>query len=157
MLIQFLQIRGHCGKHETTHIECIISSLLISSMICNIQTNRKVLRLWLYNDILSFLLPKNNSQIAVPIYKISFIKLFLLKQGSQIENRSVTSRHYLQTEINMQSFSTRLCTNLLLTNLIKGIPHYINIVLSLTTYSGARSIFIKILVSFDFTACKIFF
>jgi hypothetical protein len=48
-----------------------------------------------------------------------------------------------------------LCTNLLLTNLMKDIPHYINIVLPLTTYSGARSIFIKILVSFVFTARKL--
>jgi hypothetical protein len=56
----------------------------------------------------------------------------------------------------MQGFSTRLYTNLLLTNLIKDILHYINIVLPLTTYSSARSTFIKILVSFGFTT-RIFF
>jgi hypothetical protein len=55
----------------------------------------------------------------------------------------------------MQGFSTRLCINLLLTILIKDIPHYIDIVLPLMTYIGSRSIFIKILVSFGFTARKL--
>jgi hypothetical protein len=105
-----------------------------------------------YKNILNFLFPKNNSQVAVSINKISSAELFLLKQGSQIESKSVTSRHDLQQEINSQGFSTWLCTNLLLTNLIKDIPYNINIVLPLTTYIGARSIFIKILMSFDFIA-----
>jgi hypothetical protein len=59
------------------------------------------------------------------------------------------------TRNKQQSFSTSLCTNLLLTNLTKDIPHYINIILPLMTYSGARSIFIKILVSFDFTTRRL--
>jgi hypothetical protein len=124
----------------------------MSSMICNTQTSREVLKVWFCKNILSFLLQENNSHVAVPIHKISSIELFLLKQRSQIESRSVTSRHDLQQKINMQGFSTRLCTNLLLTNLIKDIPHYILIILPLMAYSGARSIFIKILMSFDFTA-----
>jgi hypothetical protein len=49
----------------------------------------------------------------VPINKISSIGLFFLKQGSQIESESVTRRHDLQQEINMQGFSTRLYINLL--------------------------------------------
>jgi hypothetical protein len=64
--------------------------------------------------------------------------------ADMIYNKKLTAR-----------FSTRLCTNLLLTNLIKDIPHYINIVLPLTTYSGARSTFIKILVSLGFTARRL--
>jgi hypothetical protein len=50
--------------------------------------------------------------------------LDLLKQASQIKSEIVISKHNLQQEINMQGFSTRLCINLLLTNLIKDIPHY---------------------------------
>jgi hypothetical protein len=108
-------------------------------------------------NILSFLLPENNSHVAVPINKISSIELFLLKQGSQIESRSITGRHDLPQEINMQGFSTRLYINVLLTNLIKDTSHYVAIVLLLTTikiHSGLRSIVIKILVSFGFTARK---
>jgi hypothetical protein len=119
LLISFLQIRGHCDKHEIVYIERIITSLLISSAICNTQTSREILRIWFYKNILSFLLSENNSQVAVPINKISPIELFLLKQGSQIESGSVTSRYNLQQEINMQVFRTSLCTNILLTNLIK--------------------------------------
>jgi hypothetical protein len=51
-------------------------------------------------NILCFLLPKNNSQVVVPIHKISFIELFLLKQGSQIKSGCVTSIHDLQQKIN---------------------------------------------------------
>jgi hypothetical protein len=82
MLILFLQIRGHCCKHGTTYIECIIASLLMSSTICTTRASREVIRVWFCNNILSFLLPKNNSQVAVPIHKISSIDLFLLKQVS---------------------------------------------------------------------------
>jgi hypothetical protein len=53
-----------------------------------------------YKNILSFLFPKNNSKVAVSINKISFIELFLLRQGSQIKSGSVTNRHDLQQEIN---------------------------------------------------------
>jgi hypothetical protein len=155
MLILFLQIQRHCGKHETTHIEHIITSLLISSVICGTRTNREVLRVHSCKNRLSFLLPENNSQVVIPIHKISSIEVFLLKQGSQTKSRSVTSGHDLHTKINMQGFSTRLCTNLLLTNLIKDTPHCIDIVLSLMTYSGPRFIFIKILVSFGFTPRKL--
>jgi hypothetical protein len=55
----------------------------------------------------------------------------------------------------MKGFSTRLYTNLLLTNLLKDTSHYIDIVLPLMTYNGPRSIFIKILVSFGLTARKL--
>jgi hypothetical protein len=44
MLILFLQIMRHCGKHETAYVECIIASHLISSMICSTRTSRVVLR-----------------------------------------------------------------------------------------------------------------
>jgi hypothetical protein len=82
----FLQIRSHCGKHETAHVECIIASLLISSVVRSTQTIWEVLRVWFYKNILDFLLPENNSQVAIPINKISSIELFLLKQGSQIKS-----------------------------------------------------------------------
>jgi hypothetical protein len=72
MLILFLQIMGHCGKYETTYIERIITTLLMSSGICSCRTSRE--------NVLDFLLPENNSHVAVPIHKISFIELFLLKQ-----------------------------------------------------------------------------
>jgi hypothetical protein len=55
---------------------------------------------WFCKNILSFLLPENNSQVAVSIHKISSIEFFLLKQGSQIKIRCVTSRHDVQKEIN---------------------------------------------------------
>jgi hypothetical protein len=45
-------------------------------------------------------LPENDSQVAVPIHKISSIEIFLLKQGSQIKSGCVTSRYDLQQEIN---------------------------------------------------------
>jgi hypothetical protein len=155
MLIMFLHISGYCGKHETAYIECIITSLLMSSIICSTRTSREVIRIQFWKNIISFLLPENNSQVAVPIHKCSSIELFLLKLWSQIKSGCVTCRHDLQQEINSKFFITRLCTNLILTNLIKDIPHSINIALPLTTYSGARFIFIKILVSFAFTTRKL--
>jgi hypothetical protein len=45
MLILFLYIRGHCGKHETTYIERIITSLLFSSVIYNTRTSKEVIRI----------------------------------------------------------------------------------------------------------------
>jgi hypothetical protein len=53
-----------------------------------------------YKNILSFLFPENNSKVAVSINKISFIELFLLKQGPQIKSKSVTGKHDLQQKIN---------------------------------------------------------
>jgi hypothetical protein len=100
MLILFLQIMRYSSKHETAHVERIIASLLICSMICSTQTSREVLRVWLCKNIHSFLLLENNSQVAVPINKISSIELFLLKQGSQIKIGSATNIHDLQQEIN---------------------------------------------------------
>jgi hypothetical protein len=84
MLILFLYIMGRCGKHETTYIERIITTLLMSSVIYSSRTSREVIRVRLCKNILYFLLAENNSQVAVPIYKISSIEFFLLKQGSQI-------------------------------------------------------------------------
>jgi hypothetical protein len=100
MLILFLQIKGHCGKHETAQVECIIILLLISSMIYSTLTNKEVLKVQFCKNILIFLLLEKNSKVAVSINKISFIELFLLKQGSQIKSGSVTNRHDLQQEIN---------------------------------------------------------
>jgi hypothetical protein len=51
-------------------------------------------------NILSFLLPENNSQVVVRIHKISSIELFLLKQGLLIKSGYVTSIHDLQQERN---------------------------------------------------------
>jgi hypothetical protein len=59
MLILFLQIRGHCGKHETVYVEHIIAMLLMSSAICNSQTSREVIRVRFCKNILYFLLPEN--------------------------------------------------------------------------------------------------
>jgi hypothetical protein len=69
-------------------------------MIYSTLTNKEVLKVQFCKNILIFLLLENNSKVAVSINKISFIELFLLKQGSQIKSGSVTNRHDLQQEIN---------------------------------------------------------
>jgi hypothetical protein len=91
---------GHCDKHEIACVERIIATLLMSYAIYSSQTSKEVIRVRFYKNILCFLLPENNSQVVVPINKISSIEFFLLKQGSQIKSGCVTSRHDLQQEIN---------------------------------------------------------
>jgi hypothetical protein len=91
---------GRCGKHETAYIECIIVSLLMSSVIYNSSSSREVIRVRFCKNILSFLLPKNDSQVVLSIHRISSIEFFLLKQGLQIKSGFVTSRHDLQEEMN---------------------------------------------------------
>jgi hypothetical protein len=61
MLILFLQIKGHCGEQEIAYIECIITTVLISSVICSTQSSREVLRIRQGNNVLGFLLLENNS------------------------------------------------------------------------------------------------
>jgi hypothetical protein len=69
-----------------------------SHKLCKLQqcTIREVIRILLLKNILLFLLPKNNSQVAVPINKVCLIQLLFLKNRSQIERGSVTGRHDLQ-------------------------------------------------------------
>jgi hypothetical protein len=79
VLILFMQIMRYYGKHETAYVECIITALLMSSVICSSRTSREAIRVWFYKNILCFLLPENNFEVAVLIYKIGSIEFFLLK------------------------------------------------------------------------------
>jgi hypothetical protein len=72
----------------------------MSSAICSSRISRGVIRVRFCKNILYFLLPENNSQVTVPIHKISSIGLFILKQRSQIKSGCVTGRHDIQQEIN---------------------------------------------------------
>jgi hypothetical protein len=99
MLILLLQIREHCSKHETTYIERKIASLLLSYAIYSTRTSSEVLRVRFCKNILDFLLPENNCQVALPIHRISSIELFLLKQGLQVKSGCATSRNHPQEEI----------------------------------------------------------
>jgi hypothetical protein len=49
----------------------------MSSTIYSTRTNNEDLSVRFWKNILIFLLPENNSQVAVPIHKISFIDLLL--------------------------------------------------------------------------------
>ena len=70
--------------------------LLISSASYSICTIRELIRVWLPKNILFFLILENDSQIAVPINKISSIDLFFLKYRLQVETKIVISSHNLQ-------------------------------------------------------------
>jgi len=56
----------------------------------------KVIRVWLPKNILLFLIPENDTQVAVPINKISSIELFFFKNRSQVETGIIISSHDLE-------------------------------------------------------------
>jgi len=73
-LILLLQLRVHASKHQALHIHSIICVLHISTIDTSVVLDiLRLIRVRRFKNILFLFLPENNSQVPVPINKISSI------------------------------------------------------------------------------------